>query len=207
MAFLLTVMPARSRASSAFPAGEAVGAQVHQDEVGVGAPGHQAVTPFQEFLGQGPGVGHGLVLIVFEGRRQGLLEGHGLGGNDVHQGAALNPGKDLAIQGFAIFGLGQDESAPGSPQGLVGGGSDKVRHQHGIGMETRADEPGDVGHVHHEIGLHLPGDLGEPGKIQGAGIGAGPGDDQLGAVLQGEFPARRRSPPVRSAGPRRRSPT
>ena len=55
-------------------------------------------------------------------------------------------------------------------------------------METRGDEPGDMGHVHHEIGLHLPGDFGEPGKIQGAGIGAGPGDDHLGAVLQGEFP-------------------
>ncbi len=106
----------------------------------------------------------------------------------MHQGTALNPRKDLAIQGFAIFGLGQDESAPGSSQGLVGGGSDKVSHPHGIGVETRADEPGDVGHVHHEIGLYLPGDLGEAGKIQGAGIGAGPGDDQLGTVLLGEFP-------------------
>ncbi len=48
------------------------------------------------------------------------------------------PGKDLAIQGLAIFGLGQDEAAPGSPQGLVGGGGDKVRHRYGIGVETRS---------------------------------------------------------------------
>ena len=100
---MLTVMPARSRASSASRPVRPVGRQVHQDEMGVGAPGHQAVTQLEKFLGQGPGVGHDLFLVAAERRRQGFLEGHGLGGNDVHEGAALNPGKDLAVQGLAVF--------------------------------------------------------------------------------------------------------
>ena len=57
----------------------------------------------------------------------------------------------------------------------------------GLGWSSDSDQPGDVGHVHHEIGPHLPGNLGKAGKIQDAGIGAGPGDDQFGAVLLGQL--------------------
>ena len=55
-------------------------------------------------------------------------------------------------------------------------------------MEPPGYQTGDVGHVHHEIGLHLPGDLGKLRKFEGPGVGAGAGDDHPGAVFPGQFP-------------------
>ena len=53
-------------------------------------------------------------------------------------------------------------------------------------MLARGHEAGDVGHVHHQQRAHFIGDLAELGKVDGAGVGAGAGDDQFRLVLEGE---------------------
>ena len=87
-------------------AGEPGGSQVQQDEMGVGAARHQAVPLADKFPGQGPGVGHDLLLIAPERRPLGFLEGHCLGGDDVHEGAALDPRENLAVQAPCRIGVG-----------------------------------------------------------------------------------------------------
>ena len=55
-----------------------------------------------------------------------------------------------------------------------------------VRMDAARDEAGDVGHVDEEDGVDLVGDGAEAGPIDGAGVGAVAGDDELGAVLLGE---------------------
>ena len=53
-------------------------------------------------------------------------------------------------------------------------------------MRPARHQAGEMGHVHHEIGAHLIGDLAEGGEINLAGIGAAAGQDQLGLVFAGQ---------------------
>src|SRR3989304_8440256 len=46
--------------------------------------------------------------------------------------------------------------------------------------------PGQVGHGHQEQGPRVVGDGPEAGKVNGPGVGAGPGDEYLGTVLLGQ---------------------
>ena len=46
-------------------------------------------------------------------------------------------------------------------------------------METRRDEPGDVGHVDPQEGADRVGDVGHPREVDDPGVGGGAGDDQL----------------------------
>ena len=54
-------------------------------------------------------------------------------------------------------------------------------------MEACGHQAGDVGHIHHEIGSRLVGDLPEPLKVNGSAVGAGSGDDQLRPALHGQL--------------------
>ena len=58
------------------------------------------------------------------------------------------------------------------------GVGDRVRVQPG------GHQPSDMGHVHHQISPHLIGNRPEPGKVEDAGVGAGPDHDHLRSVLQ-----------------------
>ena len=53
----------------------------------------------------------------------------------------------------------------------------------GLGCTPAATRPGDVRHVHQEHRAHRIGDLAEAREIDNARIGAGAGDDHLGLVL------------------------
>ena len=52
-------------------------------------------------------------------------------------------------------------------------------------MGTSGHQPREMGHVHHEEGIHLTGDLREGREVEDAGIRAVARYDHLGAELQG----------------------
>ena len=53
-------------------------------------------------------------------------------------------------------------------------------------MQARRDQPGEMRHVHHELGADLVGDLTEAGKVDDARIGRAAGDDKRRLVLDRE---------------------
>ncbi len=81
--------------------------------------------------GQGFGVGHDLRGVGFEAGLQGLFKRDGLGGDDVHQRAALLTGEDRPVEALGKLGIAQGKAAAGPAQGLVGSGGDHVRVRDG----------------------------------------------------------------------------
>ena len=113
-------------------------------------------------------------------------ERHRLGGDDVHQRAALAAGEDRAVDVGLELLPAEDQAAAGAAEGLVDGGRDDVRVLDRVGVLARGDEAREVGHVDHQLGSDGIGDLAEGGEVELAGIGRPAGDDQLRPVLLGE---------------------
>ena len=158
---------------------------VHQHHVAFGAAADDAQAALDQRLGHDLGVLHHLLLVGRELRIQRFLEGDRLGGDHVHQRAALQAGEDGAVDRLLVLRLHQDEAAARAAQALVGGGGDHVRVRHGVGVDARGDQAGVVGHVHHEEGADVLRHLGEALEVDAQRIGRGAGDDQLGLVLVG----------------------
>ena len=163
-------------------------AQVHQHQVVVGAAGDQVEAGVGEGLGQGGGILDDLLLVGLEFRLEGFAQGHRLGGDDVEERAALGAGEDGGIDLLGQILLAEDHAAPGTPEGLVGGGGDHVGVGDGGGVEPGGHQAGDVGHVHKEVSPHLVGDVGKGLEVDDPGIGGGAGDDHFGLVLPGQIP-------------------
>ena len=134
-------------------------------------------------LGDDLRVLHHLLLVGLELGRQRFLEGDGLGGDHVHQRAALQAGEDGAVDRLLVLGLHQDEAAARAAQALVGGGGDDVGMRHRVRVDAGGDQAGVVGHVDHEDRADVLRDLGEALEVDAQRIGRGAGDDQLGPVL------------------------
>ena len=132
------------------------------------------------------GVFNHLALIGPECVRTGFREGNRLGRNHMHQRAALNARKYLLVQPGAEIRAGQNETAPGPPEGFVGRRGHHVRKRNRRRMDAGGDQSGNMRHVHHQIGAHGLGDFGKFFKIDNSRIGAGPGDDHLGPVRFGQ---------------------
>ena len=153
----------------------------------VGAAGDQPHARLFQGVGQGSGIGDDLVLIGLEFGLQRFAQGYGLGGDDVHQRAALAAGKDGGVDLLGDDGVvGQDHAAAGAAQGLVIGGGHHIGVGHGAGMLACGHHARDVGDVHHQIGARFPGDFTEALEIDDAGVGRRAGDDHAGAMLQGQ---------------------
>ena len=110
---------------------------------------------------------------------QHFFEGHGLGGDDVHQRAALLAGEDALVDGCGELLLAENKSGARAAQRFVRGGGDDLRVRHGRGMHAAGDEAGEVRHVDDEQRAHLVGDLAHAGKVEDARIGAAAADDDL----------------------------
>ncbi len=132
-----------------------------------------------EVEARGPGFGrhHLRVLhhpgdIVLETRLQGLAKGHGLGGNHMHERAALETGKE---RGTHLLGdiviIGQHHAATGPAQGLVRRGGHDMGVFQRVGMRATGNESGEMGHVHQEPRTDLLGDVAEGGEIDDSRIG------------------------------------
>ncbi|MNC28141.1 hypothetical protein D3C75_763380 [compost metagenome] len=162
-------------------------AHIHQHQVVVGAAGNDVEAFGHQGFSQHLGVFDHLLGIGLELRLQRFAEGYGLGCDDMHQRAALGAREyglvDFLGPGFA----GQDHTAAGTAQGLVGSGSDELGMGHRIRVQAGCHQTGDVGHVHHEQGANIIGDLGKSFKVDGPGIRAGAGHDQTGTVLEGRL--------------------
>ena len=152
----------------------------------VRSAGDQAEALFYQLFSQNFGILHDLLSVGLELGLQRLAEADSLGGDDVLQRASLRAGKhggiDLLVD---ILVVAEDQTAPGPPEGLVGGGSDHVGIGDGGGMDSGGYQTGDVCHVHHQISTYLVRHLAELGKVNDAGIGAGTGNDDLGTAFLG----------------------
>ena len=82
---------------------------------------------------------------------QRLAEGHGLGGDDVHQRAALDAGEDRRVDLLGdVLVVGQDHAAARTAQRLVRRRGDDVSVRERARMLTAGNEAGEVRHVDHE---------------------------------------------------------
>ena len=82
--------------------------------------------------------------------------------------------------------LAQAQAGPRAAERFVRGGGDEVGDRHGVVVQPGGDQARVVGHVDHQLGADLAGDLGELVVRNLARIGAGAGDDQLRLVLAGQ---------------------
>ena len=138
-------------------------------------------------LGEDPGAGQHALLAFLELFGRGDLEGHGLAGDDVLQRAALLAGEHRRVDLLGDVGVvGQDDAAARTGEGLVrrGGGDVRVRHRGRV--QPGGDEPGEVRHVHHQVGAHGVGDPAELGEVQLPGVRGPAGNDQRRLVLLGQ---------------------
>ena len=131
-----------------FLAGHSERRHVHQHEVVVRAARNDPSALLGESGRQQLGVGDRLTLVVAVFIGRGELEGHRLGGDDVHQRTALDPGEDALVHGLAQVLAAEDETAARAAQGLVRGRCHDVRVAEWARVKSRRDEAGDVGHIH-----------------------------------------------------------
>ena len=127
--------------------------------------GDDAEAEFRHFGRHGLGVFDNLGRIVLEFGLQSFSETGRLGGNDVHEGAALHSGEDGCIQFFGVFLLADDEAAAGAAQGFMRGGGDEVRIGNRIRVLPPCHQARDVGHVHEQVGTAGPGNLAHAFKV------------------------------------------
>ena len=110
----------------ALEAVEAGAAQVDEREVHVRAAGDEAQAALGERLGQHGAVLHDLALQPVELLALGDAQAHRLGGDDVHQRAALHAGEHGAVDGLGVLGAAHDEAGARAGEGLVRGARDDV---------------------------------------------------------------------------------
>ena len=148
------------------------------------AAGDQIGAALLKTAGKRLGVGDHRLGIGLELGLQRLAERHGLGGDDVHQRAALEAGEDRRIDllgdGFVV---GQDHAAARAAQGLVRGRRHDMRMAEGRRVLTRGDEAGKMRHIHQEKRSHLIADFTKALEVEVARVSGAAGDDQLRLVL------------------------
>ena len=69
------------------------------------------------------------------------------------------PRKVPLVQKLGVLLLAEDHAAAGAAEGFGGGGGDEIRVGDGAGDYADGHQAGNMGHVHHEVGAHLPGRL------------------------------------------------
>ena len=138
-------------------------------------------------VGEGPGVVHDPGRIVGEGGAAGFGQGHGLGRHHVGQRTAEDHRAPFVHVGGVLL-RAQHQATPRAAQRLV------RRRGHDVGVGNRVEipgehlsghQPGEVGHVDHEGGTDLVGDVGQDGEVGVPRIGRVPGHEHQRAELPG----------------------
>ena len=151
MPFLLQVMWARPSASFGHLAGEPLGPQIDQHQMRVGAAGDDVEAADFKRLGQRLGVFDDVLGVSAERRPQRLAEGDRLGGDDVHQRAALHAGEHRRVDLLReLLVVGQDHAAARAAQRLVRGRGHDMGMRERDRMRAAGDEPGEMRHVDHQ---------------------------------------------------------
>mmetsp|Transcript_21342 Transcript_21342/g.53786 ORF Transcript_21342/g.53786 Transcript_21342/m.53786 type:complete len:436 (+) Transcript_21342:112-1419(+) len=177
----------------------ALGAQVDEAQVVVGAAGHQRVAALLHAHRQRLRVLHHLHLVLLKLGGRGLLERAREAGDGVVVGAALQAREDgevdlvldvvhdgVALLVGALLALAvEDHRAAGAAQRLVRGGGHHVGVVEGRGNQARSHQARDVGHVRQQPGVELVRDGAHAGVVVVARVGRGAGHQHLGAEQLG----------------------
>mmetsp|Transcript_28254 Transcript_28254/g.91089 ORF Transcript_28254/g.91089 Transcript_28254/m.91089 type:complete len:378 (-) Transcript_28254:641-1774(-) len=159
---------------------EARGSEVPEDEVVVGAAGGEGVAVVvDEALAEGLDVFFNLLGVGLEGVGLDFPELDGDAGDLVFVGPALEGREDgvvdLVLEAAAVL-LEEDDARPRAPEGLVRGRGHDVAVVEGVRRFFRGDEARDVGHVHHQEGAVVVGDLPEASVVPVSGVGGSAAD-------------------------------
>ena len=145
MPFLLQVMCARPERRLGRLAGQLLRRQIDQHQMVVGAAGDKLVAAGEDLLGQRLGVGDHGVRVVAELRRQRLVERHRLGGDHMHQRAALQAGEHRRVDLLGeVLVVGEDHAAARAAQRLVRRGGDDMGVRERRGMRAARHQPGEM---------------------------------------------------------------
>src|SRR5664280_1939584 len=103
---------------------------------------------------------------------QRLTERHRLGGDHMHQRAALHAGEHRRVEFLGdLFVVGQDHAAARPAQRLVRGSGHHMRMREWRGMHPARHQSGEVRHVHHQQRADLVADFAEGAEVDDARIG------------------------------------
>mmetsp|Transcript_5467 Transcript_5467/g.19950 ORF Transcript_5467/g.19950 Transcript_5467/m.19950 type:complete len:215 (-) Transcript_5467:873-1517(-) len=139
---------------------EALGAQVQQHEVVVGAARDQRVPQLQQPRRQRLAVAHHLLLVHCEGRLRGLLERHRQRADGVVVRAALQSREhgvvDRSLEAVAHLPAASEENhaAARTPQRLVRRGGHNVAVLEGVGCHARRHQAAHVRHIRKQQRAH-----------------------------------------------------
>jgi hypothetical protein len=180
-------------------AGDTERRHVDEHQVVVRAARDDPGPAFSERIGELGRVLDRSPLVALERLTGGELQADGLARDHVHQRPTLDAGehglvdlrRERRLDGREI-GLvharrellaAEDQAAATAAERLVRGRRDDVGMWERARMDTRRDQPGDVGHVDEEQRPDRVGDLGHAREVDDPGIGRGAGDHDLGADL------------------------
>lgn len=178
----------------------AVGAQVDEDHVAVGAVGDELVSVFLEGDLESLCVLDGLFLVLTEFGRGGLLERNGQSGDGVVVRTTLVTREDGEVDGtfeivedlLAGLGVGaahtlaeEDHGTTGSAEGFVGGGGDDVGVLKGRRNDAGSNQTRNVSHVDNQVSANGVGNLAHASIVDQAAVGGGTSNEDLGAVQLG----------------------
>ena len=99
------------------------------------------------------------------------------------QRAALLAGEHGGVDLFGVLVLAQDHPGARAAERLVGRGRDDVGVLDRVGMKPGGDQPGEVGHVDHQLRPDLVGDLTKAREVELARIRRPAGEQQLRTAL------------------------
>ena len=107
----------------------------------------------------------------------------------MHQRAALAAGEYRGIEFLFQLGIGAGENnaAAGSAQSLVRGGRDHVGVGHRVRIHARRYQTGHMGHIDHQVGANLVGNVAKARPVHDLRIGGKARDNHFRFVLQGQL--------------------
>ncbi len=170
-----------------FFAGDALVPQVDQHQMVVGTAGNEVEAALHQFLGHGFGVGDDLLGVGDEFRRVRLGQSDRNGCERVHVRTTLKARENGLVHFVGMLSFAQEHASAGTAKGLVRGCRYDVGIRHRALVDSRNDQPGDVGDVADQVRIHFAGDLGEGLEVDGSRISGGTRDDELGSVFLGQL--------------------
>mmetsp|Transcript_128741 Transcript_128741/g.400549 ORF Transcript_128741/g.400549 Transcript_128741/m.400549 type:complete len:369 (-) Transcript_128741:337-1443(-) len=173
-------------------AGEAVGAEVPEDQVVVRPVARQLVALAHEGLRQRLGVGDDGLGVLLEFGRAHLQELRREAADLVVVGPALQGREDGHVDALldvrdALRVLEEDHASTWTTQRLVGRRGDDVAVLKRRWVLARRHKTGDVRNVRHQQRAHLVRDLPELGKVDDTRVSRRTAEDHRGAVGQGRL--------------------
>jgi hypothetical protein len=149
----------------------------------VGAAGHDAVPVARHPCREPLRIRDDLPDVLLERRLKRFPERGGLRGHDVNQGSALKARKHDAVEILRVLGLAQDEPGPRTAERLVRRRRDEIAVRDGARVVPGRHEPGDVGHVRHDLRSDRSRDPPDAREIDDARVRGRAAHDELRLVL------------------------